>query len=83
MTELKCPVCPICEDVVLLPFSISQRVVGTKIFGSWICTRCGFFISTDDSRGCNPTTGFFHELRKKIQELKKIYQKEIAPTFEH
>ena len=84
MTHTHTVLCPICEKEVLLPFSISQYEFKGKTFGSWICTNCGFCISTGDSRGCNPNTDvksrFIHKLRTRVQGLKKIYEIKIGKT---
>jgi len=79
MTDLKFPVCPICKQEVLLPFSIVQ-VAGTiseKTFGNWICSNCGFFLSTKGNRANNPEldikAGFSKNLIKKVEELRKKY----------
>jgi hypothetical protein len=71
------PVCPICKQEVLLPFSISQYELRGKIFGNWICSNCGFYLTTGDSRAEVPESdikaGFHTLLRKKVEELRKEY----------
>ena len=65
MVENSFPKCPICEEEVLLPFSVSQDM-STKVYAHWVCTNCGFCIGTGDTRGCNP----MHDIRGEIlQEL--------------
>ena len=82
LTELSFPVCPICKREVLLPFSTMQfgvKSVSDKTFGSWVCSNCGFYLSTKDNKASNPDqdieTGFNKNLRKKIEELRKQYNK--------
>jgi hypothetical protein len=78
MSELRLPLCPICKEEVLLPFSITQYDIGAKTFGNWVCTNCGFYITTRDTRAINPKedieTGFIFNLRTKMNRLKKDYQ---------
>ena len=79
MSETRHPVCPICKKEVLLPFSISQYEVRGKHFGSWVCTNCGFYITTGDKRAMDPIsdfeTGINPFLRKEIKKIKKEYLK--------
>jgi len=79
MSEMRFPLCPICKDEVLLPFSTSQYEVGEKVFGSWVCTNCGFFITTLDTRAIDIRndikTGFHLPLRRGIKELREEYKK--------
>ena len=82
MSEIKFPVCPICKKEVLLPFSITT-VGGTlseKIYGTWFCSNCGFFLTTRDTRANNPErdieAGFNHGLRAEIQRMRNEYQKD-------
>jgi len=68
----------------LLPFSISQHTnyASGKAYGSWICTNCGFYITTGDTRVIDPTsdieTGFIFHLRKKIRKMRKDYPEDIS-----
>lgn len=82
MTENNFPTCPICKREILLPFSIMQfgaSTISDKTYGSWVCSNYGFFISTRDTRGINPEkdveAGFNESLRKKIEDLRKSYNK--------
>jgi hypothetical protein len=82
MSESKYPVCPICKQEVLLPFSISQisdHSTG-KVYGSWICSNCGFYLNTRDTRAIDPEsdfeTGFNVYVRKKVEELREKYYKQ-------
>ena len=56
MSEIKFPVCPICKKEVLLPFSIMQvgMDISNKVYGTWFCSNCGFFLTTRDTRAINP-----------------------------
>jgi len=81
LSEFKKPVCPICKQEVLLPFSIMQ-VGGNrpeKTYGTWICSNCGFFLSTRDTQGINPESdveaGFSDYLQKKVEDLRQEYYK--------
>ena len=84
MTDLKFPICPICKQEVLLPFSIIQanaRNLSGKTFGNWVCSNCGFFLSTEDNRGINPKediqAGFSENLVEKVEKLRKqFYEKQ-------
>ena len=74
MSELRFPVCPICNEAVLLPFSISERA-----FEHWICTNCGFCITLGGTVGYKAEKDidvkFLPNLITKINSLKQIYQK--------
>ena len=83
MVESKFPICPIWKREVLLPFSIMQvgaPTIAAKVYGTWICSNCGFFLSTKDNRAVNPDkdieAGFSIQLSKKIEKLRKQYNKE-------
>jgi hypothetical protein len=83
MVDLNFPICPICKREVLLPFSIMQvwaKNIQAKQYGTWICSNCGFFLSTKDERAVNPDkdveAGFSTKLRKKVEELRKNYIEE-------
>jgi hypothetical protein len=82
MSKIEHPDCPICKKEVLLPFSIcanERNELKEKTYGSWVCTNCGFCISTGDSKASNPkqdiTAVFLDELAIKIEELRKVYYK--------
>lgn len=79
MSESVFPLCPICKKEILVPFSATQYDIGSKTFGFWFCSWCGFYLTTRDSRAVNPEedieTGFNIQLRGKIREMKKDYGK--------
>ncbi|MEJ2241424.1 MAG: hypothetical protein P8Y18_04700 [Candidatus Bathyarchaeota archaeon] len=82
MSENKYPICPICKKEVLLPFSIMQVAVehpAEKTYGNWICSNCGFFLTTRDTRAINPEkdieSGFNLDLQQKVEDLRKEYYK--------
>lgn len=85
MIENNCPSCPVCKNEVLLPFSIFENEMKTKTFGSWVCTNCGFCISTHNSKGSNPkediTVYFIDELKIKIEELRRKHQNKRAQIY--
>lgn len=80
MSQLRLPDCPICNREVLLPLSISQQsgYASGKPYGLWICSNCGFYITTSDTRAINPDkdikTGFNQSLREKVEKLRKEYK---------
>jgi hypothetical protein len=73
------PICLICKKETLLPLSASEYELGGKTFGSWICSKCGFYLTTGDTRGVNPEIdikiGFSFDLRRKISKMKEEYLK--------
>ncbi|WGM89281.1 MAG: hypothetical protein IAX21_07145 [Candidatus Bathyarchaeota archaeon] len=82
MSVTEYAICPICKKEVLLPFSICANEcneIKEKTYGSWVCTNCGFCISTGDSKASNPkhdiTAVFLNEFAIKIEELRKVYYK--------
>jgi hypothetical protein len=81
MSELRLPDCPICKREVLLPLSISQtsEYAGGKPYGLWVCSNCGFYITTSDTRAINPVkdiqTGFNKDLCKKVEKMRLEYRK--------
>jgi len=79
MSESSYPLCPICKKEILVPFSSTQFELGSKTFGCWFCSWCGFYLTTRDNRAINPEqdieTGFNIQLRRKIREMKKNHIK--------
>ena len=77
MSQSKYPVCPICKQEVLLHFSGSQYELISKTFGSWICSNCGFYLTSGDSRAIDPESdikaGFNLSLIKMVEELRREY----------
>jgi len=85
MIAPKYPVCPICKKEVLIPLSISLMDT-QKQYGSWICTNCGFCISTQDTRGYNPNNdievSIIPKIAAKTRELKRIYETQYQKPLE-
>ncbi len=83
MSEMRLPVCPICKREILLPLSTWRVSAGSawgneKIFGNWICTNCGFYITTGENAGTNPediNADFNMPLRTRIEYLREEYKK--------
>lgn len=79
MSEMRLPVCPICKREVLLPLSTWVLRYGReKVIGKWICTNCGFYITTGKSAGTDLediTTDFHIPLRTRIEYLRREYKK--------
>ena len=79
MSEMKLPLCPICKREILLPLSIYVTPgAWEKVFGNWICTNCGFSITTAKKSGAhtdNIITDFNMALRTRIEDLRKEYKK--------
>ena len=79
MSEMKLPLCPICKREVLLPLSIYVTPGSwEKVFGNWVCTNCGFYITTAKKPGAHPddiNADFNIPLRTRIEYLRKEYHK--------
>ena len=79
MTGIHFPLCPICDQATMLPFSSDHVSAGGKAFSCWFCSNCGFYLSTIDNKAINPEkdikTGFNLELRQKINDMKEQYKK--------
>jgi hypothetical protein len=81
MSQFKHPICPICKQEILLPFSLSQSPDWTtiKAYGSWICSNCGFYLTATDSKNVDQKhaieAGFSVYLKKKVEDLRGEYFK--------
>lgn len=79
MRQVRLPVCPVCKEEILLPFSVSGGMESAMTFAHWICTNCGFCIGTDNTRGIHPEedlhAGFLYKLTARMKELKESFQK--------
>ena len=73
------PICPICKKELMIPFSASQYEAGAKIFGTWICSKCGFYMTTGDTRGVDPESdikiGINSDLKIRISEMREKHLK--------
>jgi C4-type Zn-finger protein len=80
VSEMRLPLCPICKREVLLPMSTwIFKYEKEKVYGNWICTNCGFYITTGKNTGTEPediTADFHIPLRSRIEYLRKEYMKE-------
>ena len=58
----------------------AQDVIPAKTYGIWICSNCGFFLTTRDTRAINTKkdieTGFNFGLRREIRQMREDYQKD-------
>ena len=84
MADINFPKCPVCKKEVLLPFSIMQIAgvrLAEKTYGTWICSNCGFFLSTGDTRGINSKkdvkAGFSVDLQKQVEDLRKKHYRKM------
>ena len=78
MSETGLPLCPICKHQNLLPLSTwVHRLLKQNPIGIWICTNCGFYITTGNNAGTNPEdiiADLNAPLRARIQYLRKNYK---------
>jgi len=79
MSEMRLPICPICKREILLPLSTWVLKYGKEnVVGNWICTNCGFYITTGKNSGTDPEeiiADFNVPLRARIEYLRKEYKK--------
>ena len=79
MTEIRFPLCPVCNQETMLPFSSDHVSAGGKTFSCWFCPNCGFYLTTVNRGDVNPEkdikAGINLELKKKIHAMKEYYQK--------
>lgn len=78
MSGIGFPLCPICNQEALLPFSSDHVSAGGKTFSCWFCPNCGFYLTTVNKGDVDPErdikTGISLELKDKIHAMKKSYQ---------
>ena len=75
MTDLKYPICPICKREVLLPFStihVGAENIQAKQYGTWVCSNCGFFLSTKDHKAINPGKALEAGFSTKLRQMNRL-----------